>query len=63
MYEADGKGVLAFGMSRSTVDALRHGLYLKNLPHVLGDLAHPSKAVEYAIAAEDAGWDAVFMAD
>ena len=44
-------------------DRLNHGLYLQNTPSALGELATPSNALEYAIAAEEAGWDGVFMAD
>ena len=44
-------------------DGLKHGLYLQNTPAALGELATPSYALEYAVAAEDAGWDGVFMAD
>lgn len=41
----------------------KHGLYLQNAAGYIGDLAEPNTLVEYAIAAEDAGWDGVFMAD
>lgn len=44
-------------------DQLKHGLYLQNGPAYLKELLKPSYAVEYATAAEEAGWDAVFMAD
>lgn len=47
----------------SDVDELQHGLYIDNTPANLDDLATPSNAVDYAVAAEDAGWDGVFMAD
>ena len=40
-----------------------HGLYLANSPGYCGELATPSNMVEYAVAAEEAGWDGVFMAD
>lgn len=40
-----------------------HGLYLANSPGYCSELVAPSNAVEYAVAAEDAGWDGVFMAD
>lgn len=42
---------------------LNHGLYLQNSSHYIDEMATPSNAFEYAIAAEDAGWDAVFLAD
>lgn len=41
----------------------KHGLYLANSPGYCGELATPSNLVEYAVAAEEAGWDGVFMAD
>jgi alkanesulfonate monooxygenase SsuD/methylene tetrahydromethanopterin reductase-like flavin-dependent oxidoreductase (luciferase family) len=41
----------------------KHGLYLQNSPAYLGDLADPESMVEYAVAAEEAGWDGVFLAD
>lgn len=41
----------------------KHGLYLANSPGYCGDLATPKHVVEYAVAAEEAGWDGVFMAD
>lgn len=41
----------------------QHGLYLQNSSGYLGDLATPERMVEYAIAAEDAGWDGVYLAD
>lgn len=44
-------------------DQLKHGLYLQNGPAYLEELLKPSYAVEYATAAENAGWDGVFMAD
>lgn len=40
-----------------------HGLYLQNSPGYLDDLATPTAMVEYAVAAEAAGWDGVFLAD
>lgn len=42
---------------------LKHGLYLPNMPASLGELCSPSNFVEYAVAAEEAGWDGVFLAD
>lgn len=42
---------------------LNHGLYLQNSASYIGDLATPDHLVEYAVAAEDAGWDGVFGAD
>lgn len=50
-------------MTTTKADELRHALYLQNAPHYLEDVAKPSNAVEYGIAAEEAGWDGVFMAD
>lgn len=46
-----------------TESGLDHGLYLQNAPSYLGDLATPSNLIDYAIAAEEAGWDGVFAAD
>ncbi|WP_435319245.1 LLM class flavin-dependent oxidoreductase [Haloarchaeobius sp. TZWSO28] len=43
--------------------APKHGLYLQNCHVYLGDLATPTNMLEYAVAAEEAGWDGVFMAD
>lgn len=40
-----------------------HGLFLQNGPGYLGNLATPENMVEYAVAAENAGWDGVFLAD
>lgn len=40
-----------------------HGLYLQNTPGYLGDLATPDVLAEYAVAAEEARWDGVFLAD
>lgn len=37
----------------------KYGLYLQNSPAYLGDLADPETMVEYAVAAEKAGWDGV----
>lgn len=47
----------------SSTASLKHGLYLQNSPRYLDDLARPEVALEYAIAAEDAGWDGVYLAD
>lgn len=47
--------------NRSTDET--HCLYLKNAPHYLGELATPAHMVDYAIAAEEAGWDGVLLAD
>lgn len=47
----------------STGSSLKHGLYLKNAPHSIGELATPKHAKEHAVVAERAGWDGVFMAD
>lgn len=41
----------------------KHGLYLQNSPVYLDDQATPDNLVEYAIVAEEAGWDGVFLAD
>jgi len=41
----------------------KHGLYLQNSEVYLGDLTTPETVVEYAEAAESAGWDGVFLAD
>lgn len=49
--------------ARSTDAAPKHGLYLQNAAGYIDDLARPEIMVEYATAAEDAGWDGVFMAD
>lgn len=46
-----------------TDTAPNHGLYLQNSPQYVGDLARPGRMVEYAVAAEEAGWDGVFVAD
>ncbi|WP_435364669.1 LLM class flavin-dependent oxidoreductase [Haloarchaeobius sp. DYHT-AS-18] len=43
--------------------APKHGLYLQNCHVYLGDLATPTNMLEYAVTAEEAGWDGVFMAD
>lgn len=40
-----------------------HGLYLQNSPVYLADQATPGNVIEYAVAAEEAGWDGVFLAD
>lgn len=40
-----------------------HGLYLQNCRVYLDDLARPGNMIEYAVAADEAGWDGVFMAD
>lgn len=42
---------------------MRHALYLQNTAANIGDLATPTTAVEYAVTAEEAGWDAILMAD
>ncbi len=41
----------------------KHGLYLQNCHVYLDDLATPGNVVEYAVAADEAGWDGVFLAD
>lgn len=41
----------------------KHGLYLQNSPAYLEELATPTALVRYAEAAEEAGWDGVFLAD
>lgn len=41
----------------------QRGLYLQNRPGYIGDLATPEILVEYAVVAEDAGWDGVFLSD
>lgn len=46
-----------------TSDGLKHGLYLQNAPQSLGALATPATMVEYAVEADRAGWDGVFLAD
>ncbi len=47
----------------SSPDEPKHGLYLANSPGYCEELATPSNMVEYAVSAEEAGWDGVFMAD
>ena len=42
---------------------MKHGLYLQNAPLYLDEVATPLNTLEYAAAAEEAGWDGVFMAD
>lgn len=42
---------------------LKHGLWIPNNPAYLGDFATPTHANEYAVTAEDSGWDGVFLAD
>ena len=49
--------------SRTANRSPRHGLYLQNCSVYLDDLATPGNMVEYAVAAEEAGWDGVFLAD
>lgn len=49
--------------SDTDMNDLHHGLYLQNGPSYLGEMAQPSHALEYAVAAEKAGWDGVFLAD
>lgn len=44
-------------------DVNKHGLYLQNGSGYLGELATPDNILEYAVAAEDAGWDGIFLAD
>jgi hypothetical protein len=41
----------------------KHGLYLQNCHVYLDDLATPGNMVDYAVAADEAGWDGVFLAD
>jgi alkanesulfonate monooxygenase SsuD/methylene tetrahydromethanopterin reductase-like flavin-dependent oxidoreductase (luciferase family) len=41
----------------------QHGLYLQNASGYLDELATPTNILEYAVAADEAGWDGVFMAD
>ena len=41
----------------------KHGLFLQNCHVYLDELATPGNMVEYAVAAEEAGWDGVFLAD
>ena len=41
----------------------KHGLYLQNCRVYIDDLATPGNMIEYAVAAEEAGWDGVFLAD
>ena len=43
--------------------APKHGLYLQNCHVYLDELATPGTMVEYAVAADEACWDGVFMAD
>lgn len=40
-----------------------HGLYLQNCHVYLDELATPQNMIEYAVAADEAGWDGVFLAD
>lgn len=49
--------------NRLTRTEPKYGLYLQNTPGSLGDLATPADLIEYAVAAEEAGWDGVFLAD
>lgn len=42
-----------------TDDEINHGIFFSNY----GDLADPELLVEWAVAAEKAGWDGVFLAD
>lgn len=44
---------------RANTDEPRHGLFIPNF----GPLADPALLVEFAVAAEDAGWDGLFLAD
>ena len=46
-----------------TTDTPANGLYLQNCHIYLGDLATPKNVLEYAVAADEAGWNGVFMAD
>lgn len=48
------------GTSPSTA---KRGLYLQNYHVYLDELATPGNMVEYAEAAEEAGWDGVVLAD
>ena len=51
-------------MTAETGDkAPKHGLYLQNCEIYLEDLATPNNMIEYAVAADEAGWDGVFLAD
>lgn len=43
----------------NTGDSINHGIFFSNY----GDLADPGLLVEYSVAAEEAGWDGVFLAD
>lgn len=47
----------------TTTTTPKHGLYLANSPGYCAELATPSNMVEYGVAAEEAGWDGVYMAD
>lgn len=47
----------------TTQNTPKHGLYLQNCHVYLDDLATPENMLEYAVAAEEAGWDGVFLAD
>lgn len=49
--------------SPTATQSPRHGLYLQNCHVYIGDLATPGNMVEYAVAADEAGWDGVFLAD
>lgn len=49
--------------SQRTTTEPQHGLYLQNREEYIGDLATPEILVEYAVAAEEAGWDGVFLSD
>ena len=41
----------------------KHGLYLQNCHVYLDELATPGNMIDYAVAADEAGWDGVFLAD
>jgi alkanesulfonate monooxygenase SsuD/methylene tetrahydromethanopterin reductase-like flavin-dependent oxidoreductase (luciferase family) len=49
--------------TETAAPSAKHGLYLQNCHVYLDDLATPSNMVEYAVAADESGWDGVFLAD
>lgn len=46
--------------TKSNHEKLNHGIVIGNVPYLEGD---SSSLIEYAVAAEEAGWDGVFMGD
>lgn len=41
----------------------KHGLYLQNCHVYIDELATPEHMIDYAVAADESGWDGVFLAD